>query len=128
MVTLQIDPFPAQEELETLWMAAWGESPTRDFSKILQRSLAHVCAHDGSELVGFVNVAWDGGIHAFLLDTCVHPRLQRQGIARRMVETARGLARDRGAQWLHVDFEPRLTGFYSACGFAPTSAGIIRLS
>ncbi len=128
MVTLQIDPFPAQEELETLWMAAWGESPTRDFSKILQRSLAHVCAHDGSELVGFVNVAWDGGIHAFLLDTCVHPRLQRQRIARRMVETARGLTRDRGALWLHVDFEPRLTGFYSACGFAPTSAGIIRLS
>ncbi|MCD7109205.1 GNAT family N-acetyltransferase [Rhizobium sp. DKSPLA3] len=128
MVTLQIDPFPAQEELETLWMAAWGESPVRDFSKILQRSLAHVCANDGSELVGFVNVAWDGGIHAFLLDTCVHPRLQRQGIAGCMVETARGLARDRGAQWLHVDFEPRLTRFYSACGFAPTSAGIIRLS
>jgi hypothetical protein len=24
-------------------------------------------------LIGFVNVAWDGGDHAFLIDTKVHP-------------------------------------------------------
>ena len=128
MVTLQIDAFPSQDEIAALWIAAWNESPTRDFSNVLQRSLAHVCAYDGEELVGFVNIAWDGGIHAFLLDTCVHPRLQRRGIARRMVTTARDLASGRGAQWLHVDFEPHLTSFYRACGFTPTSAGIVRLS
>jgi hypothetical protein len=36
-------------------------------------------------------------------------------------------ARTRGAHWLHVDFEPHLTDFYRACGFAPTAAGLIRL-
>ena len=44
---------------------------------MLARSLTYVAAYDtvggGEQLVGFVNVAWDGGIHAFLLDTTVHP-------------------------------------------------------
>jgi hypothetical protein len=30
-----------------------------------------VCARQGRELVGFVNVAWDGVVHAFVLDTMV---------------------------------------------------------
>jgi hypothetical protein len=34
-------------------------------------SLGWVCARDGEELVGFVNVAWDGVVHAFVLDTMV---------------------------------------------------------
>ncbi len=36
-------------------------------------SLGWVTAHDGDVLVGFVNVAWDGGDHAFLLDTKTRP-------------------------------------------------------
>jgi hypothetical protein len=34
-------------------------------------SLGWVCARDGEVLVGFVNVAWDGVVHAFVLDTMV---------------------------------------------------------
>ena len=34
---------------------------------------------------------------------------------------------ERGAQWLHVDFEPHLTAFYRGCGFRPTEAGLIAL-
>ena len=34
-------------------------------------SLGCVCAREGATLVGFVNVAWDGGVHAFVLDTMV---------------------------------------------------------
>ena len=32
------------------------------------------------------------------------------------------------AAWLHVDFEPHLEGFYRACGFRPTAAGLIDLT
>jgi len=39
--------------------------------------LAYACAYDAEHLIGFVNLAWDGGIHTFLLDTTVHPDLQR---------------------------------------------------
>jgi len=43
------------------------------------------------------------------------------------VRLAAKLARDRGAKWLHVDFEPHLEGFYRACGFGPTAAGLMAL-
>ncbi|WP_454856806.1 GNAT family N-acetyltransferase [Rhizobium binxianense] len=127
MVTFRIDPFPSNEDLNALWAAAWDDAAVRDFSPILSRSLAHVGAYEGGQLVGFVNVAWDGGIHAFILDTCVHPLMRRQGIATRLVKEAEGVARDRGAHWLHVDFERHLAGFYRACGFRPTEAGLIKL-
>ena len=31
----------------------------------------------------------------------------------------------RGIEWIHVDYEPHLDGFYRACGFQPTLAGLI---
>jgi hypothetical protein len=37
-------------------------------------------------------------------------------------------ARAAGCHWLHVDFEPELTGFYlGPCGFTSTAAGLLRL-
>ena len=127
MPELRIDPFPSAAELNVLFSAAWGSPHSRDFTAILSRSLAHIGAYQDDRLVGFVNIAWDGGIHAFILDTSVHPDMRRQGIATRMVRQATNLARERGAEWLHVDFEPHLSGFYRACGFRPTEAGLIKL-
>lgn len=124
---LRIDPFPSNDEMNALWAAAWGDATPRDFSAVLSRSLAHVGAYEEDRLVGFVNVAWDGGIHAFILDTCVHPDMRRQGIATRLVKEAERAARERGARWLHVDFEARLRPFYRACGFRPTEAGLMKL-
>ncbi|MBY3466134.1 GNAT family N-acetyltransferase [Rhizobium laguerreae] len=128
MLELRIDPFPPAAELNALFSAAWGSPHNRDFTAVLSRSLAHIGAYQDDRLVGFVNVAWDGGIHAFILDTSVHPEMQRQGIATRLVREATRVARERGAEWLHVDFEPHLTGFYRACGFRPTEAGLIKLA
>lgn len=82
---------------------------------------------DGDRLVGFVNVAWDGGLHAFILDTAVEVASRRRGIASELVRRAAALARERQVQWLHVDFEPHLEGFYRACGFRPTAAGLMAL-
>ncbi|MBB3590877.1 GNAT superfamily N-acetyltransferase [Rhizobium sp. BK529] len=128
MPDIRIDPFPSHAEFATLWTAAWGSSQAPDFARILPRSLAHIGAYADGRLIGFVNVAWDGGIHAFLLDTSVHPDLRRRGIATALVKEAVRVARERGAEWLHVDFEPHLSGFYRACGFRPTEAGLIRLA
>ncbi|NKL78462.1 GNAT family N-acetyltransferase [Rhizobium leguminosarum] len=128
MLDLRIDPFPPTAELNALFSAAWGSPQSRDFTPILSRSLAHIGAYQDDRLVGFVNVAWDGGIHAFILDTSVHPDMRRQGIATRLVREATQVARERGAEWLHVDFQPHLTGFYRACGFGPTEAGLIKLA
>ncbi len=77
----------------------------------------------------FVNVAWDGGVHAFLLDTVVDEGAQHRGIGTGLVATAVEHARAAGCEWLHVDFDDHLTEFYfQACGFSPTKAGLINLT
>jgi ribosomal protein S18 acetylase RimI-like enzyme len=100
-----------------------------DWQATLHRhSLGWVCARDEAGLVGFVNVAWDGGVHAFVLDTMVAVRSRHQGIGRELVATAVQHASAARCEWLHVDFEDHLTDFYfQACGFRPTQAGLIAL-
>ena len=127
VIDIVTDPFADDAAMRGLWRSAWGNDGPESFQPILRRSLVHVGAFNGAMLAGFVNVAWDGGIHAFLLDTCVHHAYQRQGIGVRLVERATLEARARGAQWLHVDFEPHLAAFYQQCGFRTTSAGLIAL-
>jgi GNAT superfamily N-acetyltransferase len=95
---------------------------------VLRVSLAYVCAFDGETLVGFVNVAWDGDCHAFLLDPRVHPNYRHRGLGRELVARATSEARAVGCEWLHVDYDAELAPFYAACGFTSTPAGLIRLA
>lgn len=98
------------------------------WSQVNRFSLGWVCLRLDGALAGFVNVAWDGGVHAFLLDTMVVPALQRQGHAARLVAEAVDRAKASNCEWLHVDFDPHLKDFYfGACGFRPTDAGLIPL-
>ena len=126
-ITIRIDPHPDETAFAELWSAAWGTGWTGGLEGVLARSLVHLCAYDGERLIGYVNVAWDGGIHAFLLDPTVHPDFRRRGLGTRLVREAIALARERGAHWMHVDYEPELDHFYRACGFRPTAAGVIEL-
>jgi GNAT superfamily N-acetyltransferase len=102
---------------------------TRDRRLQVERhSLGWVCARDDGDLAGFVNVAWDGGVHAFILDTMVTAGTRRRGIGTGLVAVAVGEARRAGCEWLHVDFDEHLRGFYVvSCGFTPTSAGLVAL-
>ncbi len=127
-VRVAVNPPIDGEKLNVLFLAAWPGHERRDFDPVLRRSLAYVCAFDGEHLVGFVNVAWDGGAHAFLLDPTVHPDFRRRGIGAELVSKAASVARERGVEWLHVDYEQSLDDFYRRCGFRPTCAGVIRLA
>lgn len=94
-----------------------------------QHSLGWVVARDGERLVGFVNVVWDGLVHAWIQDVMVDPADHRRGIGQRLVAEAVRAARAAGCEWLHVDFDDDLRPFYlDACGFTPTNAGLIRLA
>ncbi len=98
------------------------------WSQVNRFSLGWVTLRTGSELIGFVNVAWDGGVHAFLLDTMVHPAHRRRSYASQLVRVAVDNAKASHCEWLHVDFDPHLRDFYfEACRFVPTDAGLIRL-
>lgn len=126
--TFRLSPSENNDRLNQLFLAAWPDHEETDFSYLSRHSLLWVCAYAEDEsLVGFVNVAWDGGVHAFILDTTVHPDYQRQGIGVGLVQTAVNAARERDIEWLHVDYEPHLEAFYQACGFQPTLAGLIHL-
>jgi len=122
-------PFDSAE-VEVLHAECFGREPQEwDWAGQVERhSLGWVCARDDDRLVGWVNVAWDGAGHAFVLDTIVTETHRRRGVATQLVTAAVAAAREARCEWLHADFEDHLRGFYvEACGFVPTNAGLIRL-
>jgi GNAT superfamily N-acetyltransferase len=114
--TLHAEAFQTKVFDESEWN--WVELTRR-------HSLGWVVARKGNELVGFVNVLWDGLVHAWLQDTMVARRARGQGIGTGLVARARDGATAAGCEYLH---EEHLRPFYlGACGFAPTSAGLLVL-
>ena len=62
------------EELLLLTRSHGGRPSVGWWDGIRPYSLGWICARQGDgSLIGFVNVAWDGGDHAFLLDPKVPP-------------------------------------------------------
>lgn len=121
----------ADAELVSLALAHGGRAQAGWWDRIRPHSLGLVTARDpAEELVGFTNVAWDGGDHAFPLDPKVRPDHQRRGLGTAVVLLAAQHAKAADCEWLHVDFEDRdrLSAFYfRACGFRSTNAGVLRL-
>ncbi|MFE6618118.1 GNAT family N-acetyltransferase [Streptomyces sp. NPDC057740] len=97
-------------------------------ARLERHSLGWVCGEEDGRLIGFVNVVWDGGAHAFILDTVVARDCRSRGVGAALVATAAKEARAAKCQWLHVDFEEHLRSFYlDACGFKATAAGLTAL-
>ncbi|MFL5608671.1 MAG: GNAT family N-acetyltransferase [Gemmatimonadaceae bacterium] len=126
-ITYVEKPAIAPDALNALFARAWPDARPRDLAAILSRSLTYMVAFAGDRLVGYVNVATDGGEHAFLLDPTVDPAFQRRGIGLELVRLATAAAARAGSTWLHVDFEPALEPFYRRAGFRSSMAGLIRL-
>lgn len=118
----------SNEELNALRRTAWGGRQDGDWTEAFRRAFAWITARQDGRLIGFVRLLWDGDVHLFLLDTTVHPDLQRQGIGARLIREAVAMARASNCEWLHVDYEPHVESFYAAAGFRPTQAGVIDLT
>jgi N-acetylglutamate synthase-like GNAT family acetyltransferase len=115
--SLHIDAFGAENSTETDWVFL-----------IEENSLGWVTARDGNLLVGFVNVISDGQTHAWIQDVMVLSRSRHLGIGTKLISVARDASREAGCKSLHVDFEETLSEFYfQACGFHPTTAGLMNL-
>ena len=130
-IAFRLRPALTNEALNALFSSGWPEWQSApdgsDWQPVLARSLAYACAFVGERVIGFVNVAWDGRDHAFLLDPRVAPEYRHRGIGRKLVRLAAEASREAGCEWLHVDFEPQLAPFYEGCGFEPTAAGLMKL-
>jgi GNAT superfamily N-acetyltransferase len=93
-----------------------------------RHSLGWVVARRVGDVVGFVNVLWDGLVHAWIQDVMVATSARGNDIGTTLVARAADGARAAGCEWLHVDFDDELRPFYfDACGFRPTNAGLISL-
>ena len=57
-------------------------------SALADQGLGWVTARDGARLVGFVNVIWDGLVHAWIQDTMVAMDVRSQGIGTQLVNMA----------------------------------------
>jgi ribosomal protein S18 acetylase RimI-like enzyme len=117
-------------EVNALHAEGFAHAPLEDdwWGQVNRHSLGWVCAREDDQLVGFVNVPWDGAIHAFILDTLVAAGARRRGIGTELIRVSAREAAAAGCEWLHVDFEDDLRSFYfEGCGFRPTSAGLIAL-
>jgi hypothetical protein len=112
-------------EANVLHAECFGHAVLRDEEwdwrgQVDRHSLGWVCAREGEELVGFVNVAWDGVVHAFVLDTMVATQARREGS---------------GPGWWSWRWRgrgrPGVSGCTrtsrTICGFVPTNAGLIEL-
>lgn len=119
----------SDDEMVELVKSHGGRPVVGWWDQIRPHSLGWVTARSADGvLVGFVNVAWDGGVHAFLLDPKTNRDWQHRGVGTGAIRRAAQEARAAGCEWLHVDFEPDLGPFYfDACGFRPTDAGLIHL-
>src|SRR5262245_29343905 len=74
-----------------------------------RHSLGWVVARDTSgALVGFVNVIWDGLVHAWIQDVMVAKSARGHGIATELVRLAADQARAVKCEFLHVDFDDDL--------------------
>ena len=84
-------------------------------------------ARRDDELAGFVNMLWDGLVHAWLQDTMVARRPRGESIGTWLPHASDG-AKAAGCEYLHLDFDEHLRPFcIGACGFAPISAGLLVL-
>lgn len=127
-VIYRAKPPLSNAELNVLYGSAWPHHVDCDCKRGLDLCLTFFGAYSPEgALIGFVKVAWDGDIHAFLLDPTVHPNWQRRGIGKELVRLATEAAREQGLEWLHVDYQDHLEHFYAECGFRPTLAGLIKL-
>jgi GNAT superfamily N-acetyltransferase len=127
-IELALSPPVSDADLNALFAASWPDHVPTAFQAALKTSMAYVCGYQGRELVGFVNAAWDGKSHAFVLDTTVRPSHRHLGIGRSLVQCVIEEARRRGVAWVHVDFEPHLQHFYAQCGFRSSLAGVLHLA
>jgi GNAT superfamily N-acetyltransferase len=121
----------ANTEVEALHGEGFEHDPLPGFdwqAQLDRYSLGWVCARDDRELVGFLNVVWDGSSHAFILDTVVARSHRRRNVGTKLVAVAAERAKAAGCEWLHVDFEDHWRGFYfGSRGLKPSNTGLVQV-
>jgi ribosomal protein S18 acetylase RimI-like enzyme len=102
-------------------------SDTVDWKSLTEKhSLGWVAVRVRDELIGLVNVVWDGHLHARIQDLMVASTARHEEVGTDLVQEACKESSKAGCEWLHVDFEEAFAAFYvGACGFEASPAGLL---
>jgi GNAT superfamily N-acetyltransferase len=126
-VEYRMTPPVEEAQLEPLFEEGFVASSAEGYARVFEHSLTWVGAFLDGELVGFVNVAWDGRSHAFIQDAVVSEKVRRRGVGIELVRRAIAAAREAGVRWVHADYEPHLDSFWAKAGMLPTRARVAYL-
>lgn len=116
------------DDLNGLFGRVGNKTMSVDFSRILDQSLTWIAGYDGDVLMAWINVAWDGFVHAFLVDRiamddedgAVRSELVRQAIA--------AIRRDHPTVFkIHADCRPDEIPWLVELGFQQLPGGIVVL-
>ena len=66
-ITYRISGNLSDDELNGLYSGCWPDHVPQSYRSVLEHSLLFVTAYQSAQLIGFVNLAWDGGEHTFFL-------------------------------------------------------------
>ncbi|WP_349864640.1 GNAT family N-acetyltransferase [Leifsonia sp. WHRI 6310E] len=111
---------PETPDLVALYAAVGWSAYTRDPERLalaVRGSLGVATCWSAGSLVGLARVVGDGVTIAYLQDVLVHPRFQRRGIGRRLVELVFAALDDVRQHVLLTDAEPGQRAFYESLGF-----------
>ena len=118
----RLDRSVTPEEIRDLqYSVGWSGGDPEDWPSCIEHSLCVATARDisGNELVGIGFLAGNAR-HAQLVDFTVHPRAQRQGVARQLVRLCLGFVAEHGIKYVGLTWaesSPWLKDFYFRAGF-----------
>ncbi|HWA19565.1 MAG TPA: hypothetical protein VG757_11285 [Devosia sp.] len=117
-----------EDDLNTLFGKAYNKKMSAPFHKILNTTLTWVTAHKNGELVGWIHVAWDGFVHALLIDrTAVDD--ESGAIRTELVKQAiKTIERDHPTVFkIHMDLKESEMAEFIELGLQPLPGGILQL-
>lgn len=121
-------PALTNDDLNDLFGRAYNKTMSVDFQRILGQSLTWIGGYDGQVLHAWINVAWDGFVHAFLVDrTAVDDPdgAIRSELVREAIEAIR---RDHPTVFkIHTDCRPDELDWLGDLGLQELPGGIVLL-
>ena len=129
MTDIQLNGDVTSDEINNLMDLVIPGRDHDNFTETLKRSLGYVVVRDKTgTLIGYCNLAWDGGRHATIFDLNVHPDHRNQdfvfSMLQKLVEGARNTP---DLRYLHADFNKSRTKIAEKYGFEIIHGAIMYL-
>lgn len=114
-----------RELLKLREAVGWTRASIERIETALANSYQTYAIRKDNQLIGFLRVITDKGIHAFIVDLNVHPAFQKHGIGNALVQETVNDLKKEGYYHIQLVFYPELEEFYRKCGFEIIQAGMI---